>query len=99
MEKIGDMKYDFNVKWLKKTDVNVLLAWYCYEYYSGSAYVLFKNTEGKLFEVHGSHCSCYGLEGQWEPEETNAEALRHWIQNGHIESAYKEQLKQIVREL
>lgn len=33
-----------------------------------------------LFEVNGSHCSCYGYEGQWEPEETSWEALavRSW---------------------
>lgn len=25
--------------------------------------------EGKLFLVEGSHCSCHGYEGQWEPDE------------------------------
>lgn len=24
--------------------------------------------EGRLYEVNGSHCSCYGFEGQWDPE-------------------------------
>lgn len=29
-----------------------------------------------VFEVHGSHCSCYGFEGQWDEEEIpSAEAL------------------------
>jgi hypothetical protein len=42
--------------------------------YEGSALVLFERG-GKLFEVNGSHCSCYGLEGQWEPEETLWKAI------------------------
>jgi hypothetical protein len=31
--------------------------------------------DGQLYEVHGGHCSCYGLEGQWSPEETSKEYL------------------------
>lgn len=53
--------------------VEVLYAWYEYAD-SGDAFVLFRK-DGKLYEVHGSHCSCYGLEGQWDPEETTAAAL------------------------
>jgi len=54
---------------------DVLFAYYNYEDYSGSAFVVFM-LNGLLFEVHGSHCSCYGLEDQWAPEETSWEALR-----------------------
>jgi hypothetical protein len=50
------------------------LAWYGYGSYSGDSFVLYEKG-GKLFEVNGSHCSCYGLEGQWEPEETSLAAL------------------------
>lgn len=32
--------------------------------------------DGKLYEVNGSHCSCYGFEGQWKPEETTLEYLK-----------------------
>lgn len=53
----------------------ILFASYLYEYYDGSAFVLFE-WDGKLYEVNGSHCSCYGLEGQWEPEETSVAAVR-----------------------
>lgn len=28
-----------------------------------------------LYEVHGSHCSCYGFEDQWTPEKTTVEYL------------------------
>jgi len=60
---------------------DVLVAAYEYENYSGDAYVLFRRG-GKLLEVSGSHCSCYGLEGQWEPEETAAETLLARIERG-----------------
>jgi hypothetical protein len=53
----------------------ILFAAYKNEDYSGSALVIFERA-GKLYEVHGSHCSCNGLEGQWDPEETFLEALR-----------------------
>jgi len=36
--------------------------------------VLFKRG-GKLYDVNGSHCSCFGLEDQWLPEETTVAAL------------------------
>lgn len=55
--------------------VNILFASYTYENYSGTAFVLFEKG-GKLYEVNGGHCSCYGLEGQWEPEETSWESIK-----------------------
>jgi len=55
-------------------DSAILYADYTYESYSGSAFVLYEQ-DGKLYEVNGSHCSCYGLEGQWEPEETTWAAI------------------------
>ncbi len=61
----------------------VLLASYTYEDYSGDAFVLFRKGD-KLYEVNGGHCSCYGLEGQWEPEDTNVEALRHRLEKGEL---------------
>lgn len=54
--------------------VVVYLAWYGYGSYDGESLVIFEK-DGKLYEVNGSHCSCNGLEGQWEPEETTWEAL------------------------
>ena len=56
------------------TGAEVFFADYTYEDYSGSATVIFEK-DGKLWEVNGSHCSCYGLEGQWQPEETSWEAI------------------------
>lgn len=56
------------------TDEKILLAVYNQESWEGDAYVLFERY-GKLYEVHGSHCSCYGLEDQWQPEETSWEFM------------------------
>ena len=61
----------------------ILLASYGTPSYEGYAFVLFRRG-GKLYEVHGSHCSCFGLEGQWEPEETTPEALRHRVTEGEL---------------
>ncbi len=63
--------------------IEVLLASYSYENYSGDAFVLFRKG-GKLYEVNGGHCSCYGLEGQWSPEETAVDALMHRLEAGHL---------------
>jgi hypothetical protein len=47
------------------------------------AHVLFWNKrQRQLFEVHGSHCSCYGLEGQWEPSEVNVKDILADIKMG-----------------
>lgn len=35
-----------------------------------SAFIVFERN-GEIWEVNGSHCSCYGFEGQWEPELVN----------------------------
>lgn len=50
-----------------------------------SAYTLFRDkTTGKLYENHGSHCSCYGFEGQWEPEEVFPEYLVKQVNDGEL---------------
>lgn len=68
-----DVEEQFDIK--LADDIEILLAWYDTGNYEGQAFVLFR-LDGKLFEVNGSHCSCDGLEGQWEPEETNYKALK-----------------------
>lgn len=50
-------------------DADVIVAymhegsWGC----DSDAFVVFRRA-GELYEAHGSHCSCHGFEGQWEPE-------------------------------
>lgn len=52
----------------------ILFAAYGGAMYEGEAMVLFEQ-DGALYEVYGSHCSCYGLEGQWVPALVTWEAL------------------------
>lgn len=79
--------------------VEILLASYSTEGYDGSAFVLFRR-DGQLYEVNGSHCSCYGLEGQWEPEPTTVEALRHRMTEGNLgaynDNRFVDELRQVL---
>jgi hypothetical protein len=59
-------------------DIEVLFASYGTGCYCGEAAVVFRKA-GQLYEVHGSHCSCYGLEGMWKPEEATVESLRKTV--------------------
>ncbi len=51
--------------------------------HDGHAFVLYKH-ENTLYEVNGHHCSCMGLEGQWEPEDTTIEAIEHRLIKGTL---------------
>lgn len=73
-----DVESNFDVK---LTDERIIYAEYETPSYEGYAFVLFEK-DGKLYEVNGSHCSCNGLEGMWEPEETSTKALREIINKG-----------------
>lgn len=66
---------EFQVSDKNRVGVEILLAVYETSTYQGYAFVLFRK-DGKLYEVNGSHCSCYGLEGQWTPEETSIPVLK-----------------------
>ena len=81
----------------KYKDVNILFASYGNANYSGEAWVLFEQ-DGKLYEVNGGHCSCYGLEDQWSPEDVMLEELEHRLVNGtfgedsYADNYFKERL-------
>lgn len=74
----------------------ILYAVYDQGCYEGSAFVLFSR-DGKLYEVNGSHCSCYGLETQFDPEETSVEALEHRLTNGYFYVNDKDGIAAAVR--
>jgi hypothetical protein len=59
---------------------NLIIADYDLDGYEGEARVLWKNPEGTFGFVHGHHCSCYGLENQWEPEELTKEMIERFIE-------------------
>lgn len=61
--------YSERENFVMPSNIVLLYADYHYGNYEGEAYVFGYNTEdGKFFEVYGGHCSCYGLEGQWDEE-------------------------------
>jgi hypothetical protein len=68
-------------------DCHILFAHYDDGGYSGIAFVLFEK-KNKLYEVYGSHCSCYGLEGQWMPEITNTVELKARLARGSDDHFY-----------
>lgn len=48
-------------------------SWGC----DSSSYFLLRNKASKKFyEVSGSHCSCYGFEGQFDPQEAEVDYLK-----------------------
>lgn len=88
----AESPYPNTVAWLERKermneaidnykDVKMLFASYGNANYSGDGWVLFEK-DGELFEVHGGHCSCYGLEDQWEPEVILSEELENRLLNG-----------------
>ena len=59
----------------------VIFAVYDQEMYEGSADVVYRVGE-RFYWVSGSHCSCYGLEEQFDPEEYSAELLIAALRRG-----------------
>jgi hypothetical protein len=60
----------------------VLFAMYDLPDYEGYAEVVYRNGD-KFYWASGSHCSCMGLEDQWEPEEYDAETFLGVFNRNH----------------
>lgn len=60
----------------------VLFAMYDTPDYEGYAEVVYRNGN-KFYWVSGSHCSCYGLEDQWEPEQYDADTFLKVFDRNH----------------
>ena len=77
-----EMASDFNlgkdqIKELQE-GFEIIHACYLNEDYSGEAFVIARSrADGSLFEVNACHCSCNGLEAQWEMESTDIDSLIH----------------------
>lgn len=69
-----------------------------------SASFFLTRKDGVLYENHGGHCSCYGFEGQWSPEETTKETLERqsmgFAGGGYDDNrdAHDEQIKAYIKE-
>lgn len=74
-ESIEDVKKEYELTDAELEGVEILYAVYQTGCYDGESLVLFKK-EGKIYIVNASHCSCNGLEGCWDPVETNEKALK-----------------------
>lgn len=76
----------------------VLLAIYSGGGYEGDATVFYR-IGTKYYQVSGSHCSCYGLEGQWLPEEFDSKELFvAYLEN--LKPYYNEdQIKEVTKQL
>lgn len=86
-----EYSWDHDSEYPQKPDnLVIIFDFYNYEDYSGYGHLIgYDKIEKQFFEVHGSHCSCYGLEGQWEPEYTTIEEMIGYIQK-HIDSLGQE---------
>lgn len=65
---------------------------------SSSYYLMQHVRTGELFEVRGSHCSCYGFEGQFTPEATSLEYLssdKFYVSMGGYDSDEKANMEAI----
>ena len=90
-----DVFNEFCVSEEERKGIEILMAYYNCPPYEGYAFVLFKKDD-KLYEVAASHCSCFGLEDQWDPEETSVEAMLFRCENGRIGYNYEDDLKRIL---
>jgi hypothetical protein len=62
-------------------------SWGC----DSTSFFVFKNKEtGELYEMHGSHCSCYGFEGQFRLEPTTVEALKSRVEEARSRNQEEE---------
>lgn len=91
------MLEDFKISEKEVEGFNVIVAAYDLSgAYSGDAFVLLEK-DGKYYEVNGGHCSCYGLEGQWQLEDSAEEALKFRYDSEYSYGGFsiaKETLKQ-----
>lgn len=75
---IDHLKKEFDITDDDLEGVEILYAVYRIGSYEGQSLVLFKKDD-KFFIVDASHCSCYGLESQWHPIETDQKTLKKEI--------------------
>lgn len=73
-EVIEDISSNYDVERQIVEQYEILIAILNNYGYEEDSYLLMLK-DGVLYENFGSHCSCYGFEGQFEPEETLVEYL------------------------
>ena len=79
-ESWADVQRDFQMDVPEPDDV--IYAEYDTPCYEGYANVIYRNGD-RYYWAYGSHCSCYGLEGQWDPEEYDGRSLIEALRRGN----------------
>jgi hypothetical protein len=101
-DKKEDVFDEFDCSAGERYSSEILFAAYDEGDYCGSAFVLI-HIDGKLYEVNGDHFSCYGLEGQWDPEETSIKVLKHRLKEGRLggfyEGSWKKDFAKVLKKL
>lgn len=95
---VKDLMEDFEILEEDLEGYKILLAIYTYESYDGTAVVLL-DKGGELYYNTAGHCSCYGLEGQFEPEPIDPTAYMHTLLSGKTygpEADFKKDFVNIV---
>jgi hypothetical protein len=76
---VADLKGEWQAEPSEVDRFKVLIAYEsvgCWGCDSSAWFLLIERATGNLFEAHGSHCSCYGFEGQFKPELTSEVYLK-----------------------
>lgn len=73
-----DMLEEFEVPSEVLDGCTIIWARYQADSYEGEWACLYLGPDGELYWVEGSHCSCCGLEGQWEPSRVVPQVARHY---------------------
>lgn len=98
---INDMYDNFKDErvWADLNGSMLHAAWYGYGDSSGESFVLYEK-DGVLYENNASHCSCFGLEGQWAPERTSWPVLAGRDLRSSSDGAYEahRRLQEIVQQ-
>jgi hypothetical protein len=93
-----DIRIQFEMKDPFPEPEEVLYAMYDNEGYDGYAHVIYRNGN-MIYSVTGSHCSCYGLEDQWDPEEYTPELFIAAWERGNWYRDLPDTVIQRVKEL
>lgn len=93
---VSDVISNYGIASTELEGAYIIHADYTYEDYSGSSYVLYYK-DGQYFEVHGSHCSCYGLEDQWDPEPVTIVELMAMADRNSVSTEVLEDLQKFLR--
>lgn len=96
-EGIQDVISNFNIKETELEDVIIIFATYTQEDYEGWAEVIFAKG-GELYMVTGSHCSCFGLEDQWDPIKVEVGVLNRIFEGTRFDEYDSTGLKELFRD-